>query len=100
MVSLHPRERAVCAEVVARATETDFAHLIEGESGVIDLDTAHAALGLTDKIIREDEAFVAEAKEGGVHACGLIDHIAACQTCHDVGTHLLPAGLHIREFAI
>src|SRR6056297_952385 len=100
VVTLHPPKRLLGAKVVTRAADTDPADRLERQRVVIHLDPAHAAQRLTDQVIAEDQAFVAETKQGGVHARRLVDHVQPRQPGHDVRAHLLPPGLHVWQLGI
>ena len=88
------------AEVMVRPAQTGGAHCLQPDAVLVHLDPAHTAQRLTDNVVAEDQAFQTKPKKRRVHARRLIDHVAACETGHNIRTHLFPTRLHVRQFGI
>ena len=75
--------------------------------GAIDMAVAELRFGrneqlrrLAQKIVAQDQGFMAESQKRGMHADGLVAHVQARKTGKGVGDPLLPTRLHVGEFGV
>ena len=83
-----------------RTADTGGADHLKADTVLGDFDAAHAAQGLTDQIIPQNQRFQTEPQQGRVHACGLVDHVQAGHARHHIRHRLFPPRLHIGQLGI
>ncbi len=81
-----------------RPLKTDRLDRLDRKRLVRDIDPLDATHRLAKDVIPEDQAFVTEPQERGVHPHRLVHHVQPRDPGERVGDPLLPPGLHVGQF--
>ena len=83
-----------------RTAQADGFHRVDAGRILGHVNAAHGAQDLPQNVVAQHQRFQTEPQKGRVHANRFVDHVQPGQSGHDVGDHLLPAGLHVRQLGV